>query len=212
MSTWTSRAALAGAALALSACTEQETGAAAPREVVVARGAVLVAAPPGYCVDRTALRDAEEGSFALLASCASLDPNADGPSAQPAILTVTVSGRDPETTPPRAEALAAAAPEAVLATRQRGALALVHLGDGGDAVLPGGDPRHWRGATGTGGRVVALALYAPRESPLAGAAGGDLMAALAARIEARAPATVAVAPPQGRSGDGLRATLARLFN
>jgi hypothetical protein len=59
---------------------------------------------------------------------------------------------------------------------------------------------------------VALALYAPRESPLAGEAGGDLMAALAARIEARTPATVAEAPPRARSGGGLRATLARLFN
>ena len=199
--------------MALAACGAAPSDGPAPREVVLARGAVLVAAPPGYCVDRTALRDAEEGSFALLASCASLDPNTDDPSAQPAILTVTVSGRDPETAPPRAEALAAAAPEAVLATRQRGALALVHLGDGGDAVLPGGDPRHWRGATGTGGRVVALALYAPRESLLAGDAGGDLMTALAARIEARAPAAAAAAPPPARSDrGGLRGALARLFN
>lgn len=217
MSTWTSRAALAGAALALAACTDQETGAPAPREAVVARGAILVAAPPGYCVDRTALRDTEEGSFVLLASCHSLDPDADGPAALPAILTVTVSGEEPATPAPDAAELAAAAPEPVLDSRQRGSLALVHLAEDGDTVLPGGDPRHWRGTTGKGGRVVALALYAPSESPLAGDAGAGLMTALAARIEASGAAlqtaSVTTTGPSGEArAGGLRAAFARLFN
>jgi hypothetical protein len=209
MSTWTSSAALAGA-FALAGCALSPSGSP-PREVVVARGAIAVSAPPGYCVDPAALRDAEDGSFVLMASCASLDPRAEGPAALPAILTVTVSAADPELEPPRAAELAQATPVPAIATVQRGALALAHFAEGGDSILPGGDPRHWRGATGAGGRVIGLALYAPEGSPLAGEAGGQLVGAAAARIEARAPRRQSEESEE-RPRAGLGGALARLFN
>lgn len=177
----------------------------------MARGAIAVAAPPGYCVDPAALRDAEDGSFVLMASCASLDPRAGGPAALPAILTVTVSAADPELEPPRAAELAQATPVPAIATVQRGGLALAHFAEGGDAILPGGDPRHWRGATASGGRVIGLALYAPEGSTLAGEAGGQLVGAAAARIEARAPRGQPSESEQ-RQRTGLGGALARLFN
>lgn len=207
MSTWTSSAALAGAALALAACDTARPGGPPAREAVVAGGAVVVKAPPGYCVDRSAVRDSASGSFVMLASCASLAPESDGPRALPALMTVSVSAADPALAPPDAAALAAAAPVEVLAARQRGALALAHLAEGGGEVLPGGDPRHWRGAARAGERVVGLALYAPDESPLAGEAGANLLAALAARIETRA-----VAPAEAPEPQGVGAMLAGLFD
>lgn len=187
-------AALAGAVFFLAACDSGSTSAPPAREAVVARGAVVVGAPPGYCVESSALLDNDAESFVLLASCASLGSADDGPKALPAVMTVSVSAADPAVAPPDAGALATAAPGEVLATSQRGALALMHLAEGGAAVLPGGDPRHWRGASRAGGHDVGLALYAPEESPLAGAAGANLLTALADRIEAQPTSPAAPDP------------------
>ena len=204
MSTWTSsaglRAALGVLALTTAGCGATGGAGTAPREVTVAGGAVTVAAPPGYCIDASATRDSDAASFVLIASCASLEEGgARGRNVPPALVTVTVSAEDPALPAPDARALAAAAgADRVLDMRTDGALALVHLGAGGDEVLPGGDPRHWRGATVSGGRVVGLAAYAPLESPVAGERGGALLSAVAARLRAAEPAAAGQEAPAAR--------------
>jgi hypothetical protein len=88
------RAVLPVIALALAGC-----GAAipvtrnAPEAIAVADESVVVAGPPGYCVDQAASRDRAGGAFVLLGSCASIarDPSKPHP-ARPGLLTVTVSG------------------------------------------------------------------------------------------------------------------------
>ncbi|WP_371055612.1 dihydroxy-acid dehydratase [Rhodosalinus sp. K401] len=218
MSTWTSRAgavAALGAVALVSAggCTAPGGAGSAPREVTVARGALVVVAPPGYCIDESATRDSEEASFVLIASCASLaSGRVRGPAVAPALVTVTVSARDPALAEPDARALAAASGATrVLAMRQAGALALVHLGEGGDAALPGGDPRHWRGATVEAGRVVGFAAYAPLGSSVAGEEGGTLLAGVAARLRAGPAPATATAPATVPPGGGPFAAIRDLF-
>ncbi|MEM9341834.1 MAG: hypothetical protein AAGA87_02195 [Pseudomonadota bacterium] len=64
---------------------------AAPEKVSVAD--VVVAGPPGYCVDPDASKmEGQDGAFVLLGSCASIAQDAEQPSpAAPGVLTVTVS-------------------------------------------------------------------------------------------------------------------------
>jgi len=164
------------------------------RQVTVARGMIEVSGPSGYCIDPDALRDSPRESFVLLASCTILEGVAMA-GAEPAILTVTVSAPEPDVPTPGAAELAAAAGGAgVLAAREAEGLSLVHLERGGDVLLPGGDQRHWRGATRRGERVIGLAVYAPRDGRLAGADGGALLVALADRVRLRLPETALATP------------------
>ncbi|MFP4327857.1 MAG: hypothetical protein ACLFQL_07600, partial [Paracoccaceae bacterium] len=187
-------------ALALSGCAAgssigQGDAGEPVRQVSVARGTIEVTGPPGYCIDPAALRDGPRDSFVLLASCAILGGDALI-GAEPAILTVTVSEPNPEAAPPRAADLAAAVGGArVLDTQEAGPLSLVHLDGGGDALLPGGDSRHWRGATRLGDRVIGLAAYAPEGSRLAGPEGGALLAELSNRVRQ-------VEPPEAEAASG----------
>ena len=102
MSTWISKGLFAGALLALAACAdgiEMGLGAAgqemvrdAPDRVVVTGDRVIVAGPPGYCIDGSATRDTGNAAFVLLGSCASIsrDPAQPRP-AVPGLLTVSVA-------------------------------------------------------------------------------------------------------------------------
>jgi hypothetical protein len=222
MSTWISSAPCAGAvALALSGCAggppvgEGDTGEAL-RQVTVARGAIEVSGPPGYCIDPAALRDGPRESFVLLASCAILEGVALA-GAEPAILTVTVSEPEPEVATPGAAELAAAAGGAgVLSAREADGLSLVHLDRGGDAVLPRGDARHWRGATRRGERMIGLAVYAPSDGRLAGPDGGALLVELADGVRLRQPDPATTprdsAPDATNAPRGPAAWLRGLFN
>ncbi|MDJ1009141.1 MAG: hypothetical protein QNJ13_15100 [Paracoccaceae bacterium] len=93
MSTWISRTVQAGlAAAVLAGCAgEVDVTRLAPESVLVAED-VVVAGPPGYCVDPGAVRQSGTAAFVLLGSCASL--SGGGLSAMPdapGVLTVLVS-------------------------------------------------------------------------------------------------------------------------
>lgn len=159
------------------------------REARVFGGAVRVAGPDGYCIDRKSLRRAPSGGFVLLASCRSLG-DASAPAVAPVAMTVSVLPPEAGLAPPRAADLAASlAPRKILAQHEGDGVALVWLADGGDTGLPGGDPAHWRGAMAVNGHLLGLALYAPEGSAMAGSGGQRLMRLLAARINARSGGT-----------------------
>src|SRR6056297_132833 len=92
MSTWTSRLTVFGAAVALAGCgAPVDVARLAPETVLVAEN-VVVAGPPGYCIDAGAVRETGSAAFVLLGSCASL--SGDGIRAMPdapGVLTVLVS-------------------------------------------------------------------------------------------------------------------------
>lgn len=196
MSTWisergTRRGALCAALLLfLPGClAPAANGPQAPLTAAeLGAGTVRVSAPRGYCIDARSLRRlAGGGGFALLAPCTQLTKT-PGVTAAPALMTVSVMPQDSNAAPPDSEALAAAiAPAPVGAQGQEAGLVYAQVMRGGEAVLPGGDPRHWRGTRAVGGHIASLALYAPEDSALAGREGRLLLGDLAAGISTVAP-------------------------
>lgn len=179
-------------AFGLSACVETGGTALAPRAVVIADGAVQIKAPPSYCVDLAHTKDSRElGAFALVASCQALSSS----EASPAIMTVSIGaqvGVDAITLDALVNALDGGK---ILSKEMRGDVAIVHLGEGGRRVVPGGDPRYWRAAKVVNGRLVSIALYARQGAPAAGNAGRSILLRLMGGISAAktgaAPAVVA---------------------
>jgi len=210
MSTWiserrTRRGALCAVLLlALPGCLAPgPQGRQAPlTEATLGPGPVRVSAPRGYCIDEGSLRRlAGGGGFALLAPCAQMT---DTPriAAAPALRTVSVMPQRPDTAPPDAEALAAAiAPAPVGARGHEAGLVYAQVMTGGEAVLPGGDARHWRGTRAVGGHLASLALYAPEDSPLAGREGRLLLGDLAAGLSAQPATADADAAPGASAQD-----------
>ena len=162
------------------------TGVLIPKttQTTLARGAIKLTAPKGYCIDETSVSSGLQGSSALLAKCSSLDGK--GASTDTAVMSVRISPRRGESaTAPSAQDLASAAmPRKTLQTKQKGNLALAQLATGGDEVLAPADPIHWRGATELDTRLVLLSLFAPKGSDLTGDKGADLLVALARGISA----------------------------
>lgn len=64
----------------------------APQKVALSGGQIVIAGPPGYCIDPRSTTDTETGAFALLGSCASIANSRHAPAPQiPAVLTASVS-------------------------------------------------------------------------------------------------------------------------
>ncbi|MBC7157385.1 MAG: hypothetical protein H5U20_07705 [Rhodobacteraceae bacterium] len=207
MSTWTSSAGILALALSVSGCVPGVTPAPAVRRLDVAGGAVTLAAPPGFCVDRTALRDRPTGAFVLFGSCAALAPGPfSGRPSQPAVLAATVA---PPRRPGEAPIAGNEAAFAALVQTPAGRAALSRSGDAGSlavhavrtvpgAVLldledrgafdgPRVAPRYWRALIDAGDRLVTLSVLAPRAQPLAPEAGLGLLDAFIDRVHAANP-------------------------
>lgn len=189
MSTWTCDAVrlhgwLLAALLALAGCLPaSDTPKPALRTVALGGGALILTAPRGYCVDADSLRGSS-GRVALLASCERLT-GVPGIAVEPVVMTVSVLPQAADTPAPTAETLAAAvAPARIENSATVDGMVYGQVMEGGSAVLPGGDPRHWRGARLVAAHLVGLALYAPQGSALAGPGGRDLLRALSAGLRA----------------------------
>jgi hypothetical protein len=191
------------AVLPLAACLEPGaggqaglTGAAsgpapssAQAGVKLSGGNVVVAGPAGYCIDSQEVSDRLTGSFALLASCEVLSNGRAGPAVEPAIMTVTILPRRANTTVPTAQAMGDAMfPAKVLTSREEGGLTVVQLASGGEQISRAGDPRHWRAAIVINGHLIALAVYGPKGSKVAGRQGLAMIVALADAIRRASPA------------------------
>lgn len=204
MSTWTSSGALAGAALALAACVAPGvTGApGVPTRIAVAGGAVTVAGPAGYCIDRGASRSGAEAAFVLLGSCAALSQRAGlaAPDA-PALLTASVLAAPSGAGAPDLERMAAffrtEAGRAALSRSGRAESVEVAESFVRDGVLylrardrsapqsgQGVEPEYWRAVLDLEGRMVTLSVLGAAERPLAQVAKRRTLDAFVRRVRA----------------------------
>lgn len=153
----------------------------------LAQGDVVIGGPNGYCVDPDTFPRGPGRTFAVIASCRNIAGDDDGPMVAPMVVTVTVGAPGSGTALPEAPALAAEMGQRMIGGIRQDGLTLTHLASGGTDVLADGDPRYWRGTFVQGGRMVGLALYAPRDSALAGDQGAAMLRTIRDRITALSP-------------------------
>ncbi|MFD1342735.1 dihydroxy-acid dehydratase [Litorisediminicola beolgyonensis] len=165
----------AGAGLEAMSDPNGGTGVEPPAAVELARGDIVVGGLEGYCIDPRSLRTSRQGAFAALGPCARIVDAEAPPVVEPLLLTVTVGPRRRGIDLPSAETFARLTGAPARPAEAPEGFVLVRLDTGGDQALEDGDPRHWRGVFQQNGRLVSLALYAPRDSVLAGDQGQRLM-------------------------------------
>ncbi|EAQ24029.1 hypothetical protein [Roseovarius sp. 217] len=174
--------------MALAGCLAVPAGKSqALSKVAFYDAEVVVTGPRGYCVDGASLRRGASGSFALIASCESLTGTA-GVYVEPAILTVSVLPRTGPVQQPDAQTMARAlAPAEVRRAEDRDGISLVQVMQGGQEVLPGGDPVHWRAGMVINGHLVGLAIYGPAGSVVTGPAGREMLRDLGEALRGASP-------------------------
>lgn len=172
-------------AVLLSACV---TGgpATVTRAMAVSGGSVVVAGPPGYCIDRAVSRDKPDGAFVLFGTCAALSGSrAAGQPASPALLTVSVSSGAPdgetfaESLPALASFMRSVPGRAALSrsgdaesvsvedTRIKGDVMFLRVRDRSDASDRPVEPEYWRAILRVEGHIVTLTALSPSEQPVA---------------------------------------------
>lgn len=202
MSTWISR--LFGPVLlaVLSACSGLNE--AAVTRIPVLNGSVTLAAPRGYCIDPTALRESPRGAFVLFGSCAALAPGPFAPAPTPlAVLSAAVSVPRGETVP----SLAGAADRlAGYVTSPAGRRALsrggnadsvqvlrsgfddgvfyIRLRDDSTIAGPRVAPEYWRAIFDINQRMITLSVLALDGAPIDEATGETVIRSFAARVRA----------------------------
>lgn len=208
MSTWISdvgrarygiaaRAVILAACLPLAACLgsgDDASSQEALQSVAFYNGAVTVTGPSGYCIDRASVKSDAGGRFALLASCESLTGQ-PGIAVPPAVMTVAVLPRATAAVQPDATAMAdALGPDTVHRTEEGDGITLVQVANGGEEILPGGDPVHWRASMMINGHIVGLAVYGPKGGEIAGPRGRALLRDLAEALRTASAPRGAVDP------------------
>lgn len=206
MSTWISRrwAGAAALVLVLSGCLGEGTGGGegfsllsqspgstrdqALDSAEIVPGAVVAKGPEGFCLDKRRLKASRAGGFALLAPCAALDAPAAGAAAPNALMTIQAQPRLLDGGPGDADGLAAAFAEYQPIYRETGdGLTLVQLAQGGDAVIPNGDSKHWRAALSFNGYQVGLTLYSEKGGVAATEEGKALILGFAEGVLSSSP-------------------------
>lgn len=215
MSTWISRRAGAavvfGLALSLGGCDPSMFGVA-PASMSVAGGAVVVAGPPGFCVDSGASHSDEQGSFVLLGSCASISgsASADKPPIR-AILTAAVSagargasirGAEDALTlffrsaPGRTVLSRSGDPSTVrvLSIAHTDGVVVLHARD--TSPFPGQavTPDYWRALFDLNGHIVTLNVIGVPQAPFSDASGLKTLEQFVGAVRASSPAEAPAAP------------------
>jgi len=199
MSTWISRA--LAAALVLSGCAAPvDVARRAPERVLVA-DEVIVAGPPGYCIDATAVRETAEAAFVLLGSCAALTGgDMAAMPRSPGVLTVLVSPVGPgsalsaasedevvrffESDEGRAAISADGRAESVdiMETRATAGQVFVRARDLSGTRPEGVAEDYWRALLDLNGRLVTATVIGFEARPLAPEDGLGTLAALTERL------------------------------
>jgi hypothetical protein len=227
MSTWTSKlrlgavgillAALSGCGSAPNSGVAQGAMIAGPpsaagslTRLAVADGAVVIAGPKGFCVDRRESRLTPMGGFVFMGSCAVVRGGLFRyRPARPAILTASVGGPvGPNLTDGAADALR------TYFRSNEGRAALSRSGDartvtvledqvGAGAFLlylrdvsrfPGGvaAPEYWRAVFDVGGRMIVLSAYGVQPGPLDRDEGLQMINAFVNAVRSATPAAAVV--------------------
>lgn len=172
----------------------------------MARGALRLVPPSGYCIDRRGLRQ----DFAVMARCDSLGAETAGGGAPLGFIAVSVA--------PLSGAFAQGAagglvgPDTVtLARSTAGAATILHLSG---PTPQGTDPQHWKGVMPVGAHAVSFSAFGPAGGRLARAEGGALLASVAQRVQAMpAPqAAVIKAEQPAEKRQGIGGLLSGLFD
>ena len=151
-------------------------------KVHFAGGDVIVGGPEGYCLDPKTVQNRPERGFALIASCNILSGGQLGPQVPAIMVSVTIGPRGASEDVPSASAIARTTGARLLTDQSRDGLVLGQFEGGGDALAHSRDPRQWRGAFVMNGRLVGLALYAPKGSSFAEAQGAAVLTRTRDRI------------------------------
>jgi len=183
MTIWRFKTLAAGVmSLALAGC-ETTTGGAGQGSALpfarLARGAVTLVPPVGYCVDKRSLR----ASFALMARCDTLGGTATFGAPLALITAATVTHGT--------ESAAGARDETILARRQSDTLTLLQV----RGTPPSADMRDvfWRAIGQVGEQVIGLAIYEPADAISLGEGAPDLLAQTIRRTRRQTAAEATIA-------------------
>ncbi len=187
MTTWISKRLFAGAMfLALASCVEvagtgggRASGSGLPF-ATLARGAVTLVPPFGYCIDKRSLRP----SFALMARCDTLGGTATFGAPLALITAATVAQNG-------SASVAGPQDETILARRQTETLTLLQV----RGTPPSAEMRDvfWRALGQVGNQLVGLAIYEAAAGPALGESAPDLLAQTMRRTRAQTAAVAAKA-------------------
>lgn len=184
--------------------------------VSVSDGKVVVAGPPGFCVDPQASHPEATAPFILLGSCAAItgQETADTPTSR-AVLTAavsagaaggTVAGSERELTaffrsPDRRKALSRsgnAQTVRVLGITHIDGVMVIHARD--TSAFPGQAvaPDYWRALFDLNGHIVALSVISVPQAPFTDTAGLHLLEQFVSAVRGASPgAAPAAATPSG---------------
>ena len=191
--------------LSLTACEGAGFGLGAPRgdsRIAVAGGEVVVAGPRGYCVDKSATRDAADSAFVLMASCASVTQSERAPTPRVAgVLVASVAA--PDGGAPVTESMEAfgaffnsdagraalsqtgqAETVEVLETSTAEGVFFVHARDSSDGLAEDVRDEYWRALFDVKGRLVSASVFGTEAQPFSTDAGRALLAQFVAQIRA----------------------------
>jgi hypothetical protein len=183
------------------------TGGRAPEKLSVAQGDIVVAGPPGYCIDKGATRDNEDGAFVLLGSCASIANSVRAAAPQvPAVLTASISAQGDADIDTAMDRLATffesdqgraalarngdAGSVQVLSTARSDGAFIVRASDSSPAGVQGLAQDYWRALFDIRGHIVTLTVIAFEAKPMSETAARAVLEAFVRRMKTENP------PPQ----------------
>ncbi|MEE9426754.1 MAG: hypothetical protein V3V25_01280 [Paracoccaceae bacterium] len=197
------------AAFALLGCESDGFGflRSAPQSVQVARNSITIAGPAGYCIDRSAIRDTQDGAFVLLGSCASLAN--DATQASPRItgaLTASVSNKSGAEVSSSLRRLGAffrsdqgrmalardgnGSSVTVLSARRSKDVFILKLRDVSPNNVSDLAPVYWRALFDIRGHIVTLSVHAFFNHPMRNSEGMAILNEFVARVRRENPALV----------------------
>lgn len=185
--------------------------------VAVAGKSIVIGAPQGYCVDRRGSRLTGDTPFVLLASCASLMPDAELMlPVVPALLTASVA-RQTDAAPATDAALdqlirfisspdgratlardGQAGSVRILESRREAGAVVVRMRDQSTDITPGLEQTYWRGFFDLNGRLITISVVGFANWPLSEENGLALLRAFLTRIRKETVAQSATVAPLRR--------------
>lgn len=180
-------------------------------KVRLARGDVVVIAPKGYCIESSST---VANKFALMAECGVLRKSSDLDPEYRGIVTVSVS--DPLPADADMSAFEDAFKTSDSDLYKAKGVTLARFAKGGDTMLPGADPAHWRGSLVVNNRIVLMGAYGAGGGSMGDALGRRLLTDLAGQIQNQSPvraqkAPVNVVSAQKTSTNAPKGFIGRLF-